>query len=114
MKYNIPRVSIDRTDELTEYEYDYDMLCHYEFNARLEYADQFDPFEAGTTTDKGMRTDPLLYQELKQQLEEGGDLDYLLPEDYGSGPTLSSILHEKELGEEPVDPDEVFGGGSSG
>ena len=90
------------------------MLLHYEFNARLEYADQFDAFKAGETEDRGMRTDPLLYQEFKQMLEAGESLDYLLPEDYGSEPTLSAALQSKLLGEESVDPDEVFGGNPNG
>ena len=121
MQYNIPRLPVERTEDLTEYEFEYELILrheYYEYLKDLRSSDSIDMAKGGV--DREIRADPEVYEALKKKIEAGEPLDFKLP-DATNLPRMSQILAGRQQEEaeqpdfEPVRPedvfDRVFGGG---
>lgn len=115
MQYNIPRVSIERTEDLTEYEFEYELLLRNEYQEFLKDLRAGDPIDISQgSLDKEIRTDPDIYESLKKKAETGEFIDFKLPDD-SHLPRLSTMRRSKEEQQklpddfEPVKPEEIFG-----
>lgn len=109
--YNMPRISIDRIDEMTEYEFDYELLLKSEYLNFLEHMNdndtadtEYDIANLRGGVSKSMQTDPDLYDEIKRRIEAGEPIEFgPLPED---GIKWSEKLAGVKISV-PVDPSEI-------
>lgn len=113
---------IGETDDLTEYEYEYEMLLQSEFHRYIQSIrepDNIDPNDGVSESEITM--DPELYDSIRDRAERGEFIDFVLPDD-SDAPRLSDRNKTKPESAdddfETVNPDDVFGklfgGGSSG
>lgn len=118
VQYNIPRVPVERTDELTEYEFDYELLLRNEYYEYLKDLRAEDKVSLdGDGFEKEIRTDPELYESIVKRAEAGEFIDFKLPDD-SNLPKLSQRMggHQDDSVQSqqpddfvPVKPEEIFG-----
>lgn len=105
---------VERTDELTEYEYEYEFLQDEAFkqmikDAMNKAAIQVDENNKGFTREFSM--DPDEYNHIAELAEQGEFIDFEIPKDAPMGKKASEAVLgiEKEEDQlEPVDLDELF------
>lgn len=104
---------IGETDDLTEYEYEYEMLLQSEshrYIRSLQEPEHIDPNSG--TSESEITMDPELYDSIRERAERGEFIDFQLPDD-SDAPRLSDRNKPKaaESNEEyePVNPANVFG-----
>lgn len=111
--YSIPRVPIDQTENLTEYEFEYELILKHEYELFLEDLRSGNPIDLSNGNfGRSMRTDPEIYDYYKKKIEDGKPLDIKLP-DTSNVPRLSQMKGEKIEPQKSdlvqVNPEDVFG-----
>lgn len=103
---------VEQTDDLTEYEYEYEMILQSEFHryvASIREPDSINPQEGVSESEVTM--DPELYDSIRERAEKGEFIDFVLPDD-SDAPKLSDRNRphsETNDGSfEPIDPEAVF------
>jgi hypothetical protein len=128
MQYNIPRVAVDRTDELTDYEFDYELLLRTEFYAYVKSLNEDGSIDIVTKGNKAgfgkeMVTDRAFYANVQKMLEAGEKVDLGTIPDDSNVPRFSQRMQktaddkkaETEQSStnddiEELDPKKFFGG----
>jgi hypothetical protein len=116
MQFNIPRVPVEQTEDLTEYEFEYELILRQEYYEYLKELRQNDPVDMSQgSVNREMRTDPEVYDALKKKIDAGDHLNFTLP-DTSNLPKMSEILAMRQGASEqtiqselePVNPEEIF------
>jgi hypothetical protein len=102
-------------EDLTEYEFEYELLLRNEYCEFLKDLRADDPLDFSQgSLDREVRTDPEIYNSIKRKSEAGEFIDFKLPDD-SHLPRLSTLKRSKEEKRElpddfePVKPEEIFG-----
>lgn len=115
-KYKIPRLSADRTDELTDYEFEYEFLQEIAYRQHME--DLTNKTQINTTDDSFNRTfsmDEDEYNHIAELAQNDEFIDFEIPKDAPMGKKYSeSIIGEVNSSDDfiPVDLSQEFGGDS--
>lgn len=110
-KYNIPRISFDRTDELTDYDFEYEWLLEKAFDdIREEAINKRNINVSDGTFTRGYSLDEDDYKHVLDLAENDEYIDFEIPEDAKEGKRYSVAMND-DAGEEdrvPVDLEKIF------
>jgi chitinase len=110
-KFNIPRVSADRTYELTDYEFEYEFLLEQAFNKTIQEITNSQPINSDDGTFKReFAMDEETYRHILELAENDEYIDFEIPEDAPSarrnGEQNTNVENHDA---DPVDLKELFG-----
>lgn len=110
-KFNIPRVSADRTFELTDYEFEYEFLLEQAFNRAVQEIVNSQPINSDDGKfERKFSMDEETYQHFLELAETDEYIDFEIPTDHPSGRRIGGQVNRVEnLEVEPVDLEELFG-----
>lgn len=114
LQYNIPRGPIEKFEDLTEYELEYELILRHEHSQFIKDLYSNDDIDISKGSfERDMRTDPRLYAEMKRKIEAGETVDIQLPDD--SNVPRYSTMHTTRVSDyvtgdvESLNPADVFG-----
>lgn len=118
-KYKISRVSVDRTDELTDYEFEYEFLQEIAYKQHMDdmiNQRHIDIDSQNNSFERGFSMDEDEYNHIADLAESGEEIDFEIPKDAPTGKKFSEVVNGRASEQEPsdfipVDLDQEFGGG---
>jgi hypothetical protein len=107
-RFNIPRVPVERTDELTNYEFEYEWLLEKAFyDIQEDIKNKREIRTSDGSFARNLSTDEDEYQRIIEMIENGEEVDLEIPDEPNEGNPISVLPKEED--QVPVDLNRLFG-----